>query len=162
MSIPSPWVRGLLAGLLGGIAWFLGIVLFFGAAQGLLTDPDLQSAKMLDAFTSEPLPRTNEAPWLLIAGLLGIGALWGWTYVWLSSAWPGAWWRRGLRFGVVAWVLMIPWFEFYLPWNVLHEPAALVALELVCWAGVVLGVGLAVAGTDALLRRPAPTNSERA
>ena len=82
-----------------------------------------------------------------------MGVLWGWVYVWLSGVWRVAWWKRGLRFGIVSWVLMAPWFEFYLPWNVLHEPAPLVLLELVCWAGVLLIVGLAIAGVDAALSR---------
>ncbi len=150
-----PWVRGILAGLAGGVAWFVGILLFFAPAQALLTDPDLQSAKFLTAFTAEPAPRTSDAPWLLVVGLLGIGVLWGWVYVWLSGTWAGAWWSRGLRFGVVGWALMAPWFEFYRPWNVLWEPAPLVALELACWAGVLLGVGLTIAGVEAALGRGA-------
>lgn len=47
---------------------------------------------------------------------------------------------------------MAPWFEFYLPWNVLREPAPLVVLELACWLGVMLLVGTAIAGVDAVLR----------
>jgi hypothetical protein len=43
---------------------------------------------------------------------------------------------------------MVPWFEFYLPWNVLWEPAPLVALA--CWAGVLLGVGLTTGLRQAL------------
>jgi len=153
MLTSSRWVRGLIAGLAGGLAWFVGTLLFFGPAQAILTDPKLQSAKLLDAFAGEPAPRTGDAPWLLAIMLLGIGVLWGWVYVWLSDAWPGAWWKRGLRFGVVGWVLMVPWFELYLPWNVLREPAPLVALELACWMGVLLGVGLTIAGVERALRR---------
>ncbi len=151
--IPAPWLRGLVAGLVGGVAWLVGILSFFGPAQALLTDPELQSAKFLAAVTADPQPRTVAAPWLLIVAVLGIGVLWGWVYVSLAGAWSGAWWKRGLRFGFVGWVLMVPWFEFYLPWNVLHEPAPLVALELVCWACVLLTVGLAIAGVDAALSR---------
>jgi hypothetical protein len=146
-------MRGLAAGLAGGLAWIAGMILFFAPAQILLTDPAIQSSKMLDAFTAEPAPRIGEAPWLLPVGVLVIGALWGWIYVWISSGWPAMWWKRGLRFGVVSWVLMAPWFEFYLPWNVLREPPSLVALELACWAGVMLAVGLSIAGVDAALRR---------
>ena len=153
MLISSSLVRGLIAGLAGGVAWFVGILLFFAPAQAVLTDPTLQSAKLLIAFTAEPLPRTSDVPWLLGVALLSIGVLWGWVYVWLSSVWSGAWWKRGLRFGVVGWILMAPWFEFYLPWNVLREPALLVALELACWAGVLLGVGLTISGVDAALSR---------
>ena len=146
-------MRGLFAGLAGGVAWILCMLLFFFPAQSILANPSLQSAKFLAAFTSEPLPRIDAAPWFLHAAVLSIGILWGWVYLWIASAWSGSWWKRGLRFGITAWVLMVPWFEFYLPWNVMHEPAPLVALELVCWAGVILGVGLTIAGVEAALAR---------
>jgi hypothetical protein len=149
----SPLLRGLVAGLCGGLAWLVGLVVFFGPAQAVLGDPALQSEKMLHAFHSEPGPRLSAAPWLLIVGLLIIGAMWGGIYVWLSRDWAGAWWRRGLRFGAVGWVLMVPWFEFYLPWNVLWEPPALVALEMACWAGVLATVGVTIAGVEGALRR---------
>lgn len=149
----AAWARGLIAGLAGGVAWLVGMLIFFGPAQSVLADPSLQSAKMLAAFTSEPLPRIDAAPWLLPAAILGVGVLWGWVFVSISSTWSAAWWKRGLRFGVIAWVLMAPWFEFYLPWNVLWEPAPLVALELACWAGVILFAGLAIAGVEAALAR---------
>ena len=160
--IPLPgvrlkWGRGVrasLAGLAGGVAWFLGILVMFGPAQAVLTDPNLQSAKMIAAFSPEPMaPRSHGSPWLVGAGLLCIGVLWGWVYAWIAAAWPGPWWKRGLRFGAVGWALMVPWFEFYLPWNVLLEPVALVALEMACWMGVLLWVGLAIAGVEAALPR---------
>ena len=153
MRVTSSWVRGLFAGLAGGLAWMVGLMVFFGPAQVILTDADLQSAKFLGAFTAEPLPKVSTTPWLLPLGLLAIGVLWGWVFVGLSRAWSGPWWRRGLQFGVAGWALMVPWFEFYLPWNVMHEPVALVALEMLCWALVLLGVGLTISGMETLLRR---------
>lgn len=151
------WLRGGLAGLAGGVTWFVTIMLFFGPAQIILADEELQSAKMLAAFTQEPLPRAADAPWILIVGLLTIGTLWGLVYTWLvhsGGLWRDAGWlKRGLRFGVTGWVLMVPWFAFYLPWNVLREPPLLVALEMVCWAGVLLSVGMTIAGTEHALRR---------
>jgi hypothetical protein len=152
MLASSPLLRGSIAGLAGGLAWFIGLLLFFGPAQIVLTNPDFQSPKMLEAFTADPLPRTVEAPWILIVGLLVIGMLWGLVYVRVSADWKDAWWKRGLRFGIIGWTLMAPWFAFYLPWNVLHEPAALAALELVCWAGVLLLVGLAIAWVEGRFR----------
>lgn len=148
----SIWFRGAIAGLAGGIAWLIGLVIFFGPAQGLLTDPGLQSVQMLAAFSGEPPPRTVASPGILVLGLLTIGLLWGCVYASLARAWADSWWRRGWRFSLVAWVLMVPWFEFYLPWNVLHEPAPLVLLELACWAGVLLVVGAAIAGVEQALR----------
>ncbi|HEX5043831.1 MAG TPA: hypothetical protein VFV75_13045 [Candidatus Polarisedimenticolaceae bacterium] len=146
-------MRGPLSGLAGGIAWIGAMLAIFGPAQRILTDPELQSAKFLEVFGGTPPPRMNEAPWIVIAGILAITTLWGWVYVGLSRSWTGAWWRRGLRFGGIAWVLMVPWFEFYLPWNVMREPAILVALEMACWLGVLLCVGVAIAGMERALRR---------
>ena len=153
MRIPF-WLRASIAGLAGGGAWFLGLILLFGPAQGVLTDPALQSAKMLHAFApGDDAPKAYAEPSLVICGLLVIGLAWGWVFAWISEGWGGRWWTRGLRFGLAAWVLMALWFEFYLPWNVLHEPAPLVALELALWLGVMLLVGLAIAGVNALFRR---------
>ena len=46
---------------------------------------------------------------------------------------------------------MVPWFEFYLPWNVMREPAPLVLLEMACWLGVRLGyLAMYLAGCGAL------------
>ncbi len=146
-------LRGPLAGLAGGLAWLLSMLAIFGPAQSILTDPARQSAKFLEVFAGTPPPRMSEAPWIVAAGIFAIATLWGCVYVGLSRSWTGAWWRRGLRFGGIAWVLMVPWFEFYLPWNVMREPALLVALEMACWLGVLLCVGLAIAGVERALRR---------
>jgi hypothetical protein len=154
----SRWTRGVAAGLAGGVAWLLGILIFFGPAQAILGDPRWQSEKMLAAFMEEPLPRAAEMPWVLPLGVLVIGTFWGWIYVWLTGpldpagGWGERWWRRGLRFAGVGWVLLVPWFAFFLPWNVLREPAPLVLLEMACWAGVLLVVGLAIAGVEQALR----------
>ncbi|MGH9870492.1 MAG: hypothetical protein ACREAA_20340 [Candidatus Polarisedimenticolia bacterium] len=153
MTVASRALRGALAGLAGGITWLIGIALVFGPAQAVLTNPDYQSAKMIAAFAEAPSPpRAFESPGLVVAGLLGIGVLWGCVFAWLASSWQGSWTGRGLRFGAVSWALMVPWFEFYLPWNVLREPAALVLLEMACWALVLIPVGLAISGVEALLR----------
>lgn len=141
-------LRALAAGLAGGVAWMLALTLLFGPAQAVLADPAHQSEKFLTVMAQlEPLPRVADAPWILPAGLLVIGMIYGVTYGFVRRAFPGrAWWKKGLAFGAVAWALMVPWFEFYLPWNVMHEPARLVLLEMACWAGVLLIVGLTIAG----------------
>jgi hypothetical protein len=148
----SMWFRGATAGLAGGAAWVIGIMLFFGPAQVILTDPQWQSEKMLAAFTDEPRPRIDEAPWAMLIALSAIGVLWGLVFAWLARDSIVPWWKRGLRFAVVSWVLMVPWFQFYLPWNVLREPAPLVLLEMACWAGVLLCVGVTIAGVEHALR----------
>jgi hypothetical protein len=81
------------------------------------------------------------------AGLLTIGTLFGIVYHAVRRAFSGQpWWKKGLQFGLVSWALMVPWFEFYLPWNVMHEPVLLVMLEMGLWLVVLAIVGIATAG----------------
>ncbi|MDX1547579.1 MAG: hypothetical protein R3247_11355 [Rhodothermales bacterium] len=141
-------LRTLGAGIAGGLAWIGAMLLLFGPAQTLLANPAYQSEKFLFVVGElEPLPRAAGAWWILVVGLLALGMLYGVVYRVVRPAFAGRpWWRRGVGFGAVAWALMVPWFEFYLPWNVMHEPALLVLLEGVLWLGVMLLVGLAIAG----------------
>lgn len=141
MSAP----RIVAAGTAAAFAWCVGIVVVFGPAQALLADPERQSAKFLAAFSEPPLPRMAEQPVVLPIGLLVVGLAHALAYRWVGRTLPGPGWRRGLAFGVLAWALMVPWFEFYLPWNVLREPLPLVLLEAACWFLVLLGVGLTTA-----------------
>jgi hypothetical protein len=142
--------RSSIAGLAGGLAWYMGLQVIFGAVQGILSNPNLQSQKMMAAFADT---RSSENPSIVLFGLLTIGLVWGWVYGAVSRAWMVVWWQRGLRFALLSWALMVPWFEFYLPWNVLREPNALVMLEMVCWAGVMTVVGLTIAGVEQVLAR---------
>jgi hypothetical protein len=142
--------RSSVAGLVGGLAWYVGLQVIFGAFQGILSNPNLQSQKMMAAFADT---RSSENPGIVLFGLLTIGLVWGWVYGAVSRAWMVVWWQRGLRFALLSWALMVPWFEFYLPWNVLREPNALVMLEVVCWAGVMTVVGLTIAGVEQALAR---------
>lgn len=142
-------IRGILSGLAGGLAWLLGLTVFFGPAQRVLADPNRQSEKFLRVFSEiEPLPRTVN-PSVLIAGLLVIGTIHGLVYAYLSGRLPGGVIRRGATFGVIAWALMTPWFEFYLPWNVMHEPMPLVLLEAGLWLLVQLLVGITISTVHA-------------
>jgi hypothetical protein len=149
MSLAN-WLRSSVAGLAGGLAWYVGLQVIFGAAQGILSNPNLQSQKMMAAFTDT---QASGNPIIIVIGLLTIGLVWGWVYMAVSRAWMVVWWQRGLRFALLSWALMVPWFEFYLLWNVLREPNALVLLEMVCWAGVMTVVGLTIAGVEQVLAR---------
>src|SRR5262245_43361002 len=123
----------LLAGIAGGVAWILAMLAFLGPAQAVLVDPARQSAKFLKVFGEiEPLPKVADQPWILPVGLLVIATIHAAVYGCIREGLQGGKLRRGLKFGFVAWALMAPWFEFYLPWNVMHEPPLLVALELLC------------------------------
>ena len=140
-------IRTIFTGLAGGIAWIAGMVLFFGPAQAILADPALQSEKFYGVM-ADPInpPRMVEAFWIVPAGLMVLGFIYAMVFTIIERGLPGHTpTRRGLAFGVIAWALAFTWFEFYLPWNVMREPAALVALELACWLGVMLLLGLSVA-----------------
>jgi len=124
------------------------MTLLFGPAQMILANPDYQSQKFLSVVGQlEPLPRATGTWWILPVGLLALGVIYGVVYHFVRKAFSEKpWWNKGLRFGSVAWALMVPWFEFYLPWNVMREPALLVLLEMILWLGVLLAVGIAIAG----------------
>ena len=134
--------------LAASIGWFVGMSLAFGPAQTILANPSYQSAKFLSIFsTVGPPPRIDTPP--EFAGLLLVLGLF------IALAWrlhrpdPGTpAWRRGLRFGLLAWLIMVPWFELYLPWNALHEPMPLVLLEAACWWATLTCSALAMAFVD--------------
>ncbi len=133
------------SGIAGGLAWQAGMLVFFGPAQIVLASPSYQSGKLNAVFqTLAPLPRTHDQPWLLLPGLIGISCIYVVVYDSVRHALKGSVWRRAVRFGTILWAVMVPWFEFYLPWNVLHEPPLLVLLECLCWFGVMQFVALAI------------------
>lgn len=137
--------RWLSSAAAGTVAWFAGIAIFFGPAQLLLTSPHLQSAKMIGAFTEPPLPHIVEAPWIFPLGLFLVNLCVAAAYRLVRSSLNGSVWARGRKFGLLLWLVAIPWFEFYLPFNVLREPLPLVFLELACWFLTLQLVGHAVA-----------------
>jgi len=136
-------IRLLASGLAAAAAWCAGLLLIFGPLQSILADPERQSAKFLAAFNEPPLPRATDHFAILPLGILCIGMIYALTFAWLGPKLPGSSWRKGLCFGLISWALMVPWFEFYLPWNVMREPFGLVLVEALAWLGVLLGVGLA-------------------
>jgi hypothetical protein len=135
-----------LSGLVGGIVWWLGMVIIFGSVQFILADPIVQSAKFNAVFqTLAPLPRSSTNPWIVPLGLMAFALIDAWIYSIIRSAFGPTILKRGAFFGLILFLVMTPWFEFYLPWNVMWEPAPLVALEVLCWFGVMQLVGQAIA-----------------
>lgn len=142
--------RELLTLALCGQVWLLGIRLFFvySGAQQILADPERQSAKFLDAFMrSEPLPRMATEPWILEKGMFLVGCCAAAALIFLNGKWAAVWWKKGLQFGCLLWAVAIPWFEFYLPYNVMHEPVGLVLLETALWLLTLQTVGFFVSFT---------------
>lgn len=124
MRTPLQWTRALLAGAVGGIA--------FVAALFLL-------------FTEIPPPRTTSDLGLVLAGVVPFGLLHGLVFAALAPTLPGRGWRKGLSFGILLWLLMILWFEFFVLLSVMHPPWLLFGLELGLWLLVNLVEGTAIA-----------------
>jgi hypothetical protein len=97
-----------------------------------------------------------ESPAILPAGLLLVGLGASAAYAIIGPRLGGGTARRGAIFGALAWLLMVPWFEFYLPYNVMREPLALAILEAFLWALALQVVSQAVAWTDRALARRSP------
>jgi len=136
--------RVILTGVVAAVVWFAGMQIVFGPAQGILANPEYQSQKFLTVFTQlEPLPKIAVQPFAFYLGFLFVGIAFSLGYHLVNRHMSGKKLRKGLLFGFVAWLLMIPWFEFYLPWNVMHEPVLLVFFEMILWLVVLIGVSLA-------------------
>ena len=137
-------VRIVRAALAGAIAWWVGLNYIFGAAQVVLADPGMQSAKMNAIYEMQPPARIATHPWLLPVAMLVIALTQTLVFAYLRRSLPNGRLLRGLAFGAIAWALFVPWFEFYIPWSLMLEPTALVLLEMLCWAGVLGLVGVAI------------------
>ncbi len=136
-------LRIFLTGILVTVVWYVGIILVFGPAQSILADPAYQSQKFLEVFTEmEPLPRMYLQPVAFYFGFLIVGICFSGAYHLIGRHLPGKTLRKGAFFGFGAWLLINPWFEFYLPWNVMHEPIRLVLLEMVLWFIVLMLVSI--------------------
>jgi hypothetical protein len=126
-----------------GMLWYYTLQLFFvwSGAQRILGNPEYQSAKFINNFIQEPLPRMADQVFLY-KGFFVIGIFIAMAFSILNTFLKGMWWKRGLTFGALHWLIMVPWFEFYLPYNVMLEPLSLVLLEGTLWLGVALTMGL--------------------
>lgn len=146
-------LRTLLAGLAGGLALNLAMLLTFRLlgfgwqGGGILLDPARQSEKLIAVWTRlEPLPLVVAKPAPIIIGLFIFVQVHAFFYRWLSPAWPPGVWPRGLRLALLIFVLSFLFWEFFTPFNQFGEPWPLIALELLFWAAIALAEGLAVAG----------------
>ncbi|MDF1602469.1 hypothetical protein [Nocardioides sp. YIM 152315] len=147
----NPSLRTILAGLAGGLAFVLGTFMTFrllGGAQegrqGLLFDPETQSAKVIAVWKEiEPLPRITETPLLILGGLLLLGIAYAVLYRALSPGWPAGTHRRAVRMALVIWLGGV-FAELMGPFNVLHSPLALSALSVLFWAVCAVLEGYAI------------------
>lgn len=141
----AKWLRYLLLFSGTGIVWYYAMQLFFvwSGAQSILGNQHYQSTKFIKTFVEyEPLPYMAFDKWFVLKGLVIVGALSALAFVISGQGIKGNRTARGLKFGLVHWLLMTPWFEFYLPYNVMHEPGLLVLLECALWLCVAIVTGM--------------------
>lgn len=131
-------LRKLFALITTGAVWYLAFNLCFvwSGAQRILGDPERQSAKFIKAFVEyQPLPRMTDVT-ILWKGFFLCGVLSAAAFLLAGNAPERPWWKHALRFAVIHWLIMVPWFEFYLPYNVMNEPLPLVLFEAGIWFAV--------------------------
>lgn len=128
------------------LAWLGGMFLLFGPAQAILANPAYQSDKFLQMFFAvPPAPRTTTHFMPLLLGVLLVCSVLVGVYAQVRAALTGGVWQRGLRYGLLTWAVMVPWFEFYLPYNVCHVPLHLVLLDAAIWWVIHEFVGVVIA-----------------
>jgi hypothetical protein len=144
--------RTIVAGLVGGAAMnFVMFVTFrllgFGAnADGILLDPALQSAKVIDVWTKiEPLPLVVNSPAPIIAGIFLFGIVHAYLFRSIRLAWHAGVARRGLSLALLVFLMTFLFWEFFTPYNQLGEPLKLIVLELLFWALIAFADGFAIA-----------------
>ena len=137
--------RRIIGCLTTGIIWCAFMKLFFivSGAQQILADPARQSTKFLKVFMEyQPLPRMATDGGIVWEGFFICGFLTTCVFLIVNNALKGSWPKKGIVFGLMHWALMTPWFEFYLPYNVMNEPLSLVLLECLLWLLTLVCTGL--------------------
>ena len=144
--------KTILAGIAGGVAMNVVMLLTFRLlgfgwnGGGILLESPLQSAKLVAVWTTiEPIPLVVDRPLPIVAGIVLFGIFHAWVYRQTAPQWPVGVMNRGLRFALVVFVMTFLFWEFFTPFNMFGEPLSLLALELVFWACIAVGDGLAIA-----------------
>lgn len=144
--------RALLAGLAGGLAFNLAMLLTFRLTgfgwngDGFLLNTDWQSAKLIAIWTKlEPLPLVVNRPETILPVLVLFSIGHAFVYRWLAPAWPDGVVPRALRYGGLTFFLTFAFWELFTPVNMFGEPLWLVAIELVFWATIAFAEAFAIA-----------------
>ncbi len=133
-SMGASFYRVILAGLFGGLALNLGMLITFrwvgfGAVWTQI----------------EPIPLAVSNPLLFAVWLALYGMAHAFIYRWLSPLWPKGIVKRGLRFSFLVFFFSYTFFEFFTPYAMFGEPPLLLALELFFWLIISLFEGLTIA-----------------
>ena len=129
------WIAGLVGGVVASIVAFLVAgALFLGVGGPILFNPDLQSAKLIAVWQEiEPLPVMSTNMPVFMVGVALLGLLQGGVFAWIIKGLPEPTLKRGSGFGLVLFLLIATYFEFFTPYNLFGEPLPLIALELFFW-----------------------------
>jgi len=141
----SKVIRSIILLVTAGAVWrcFMRLFFIYSGAQSILADPARQSGKFLKAFMEyEPLPRMATDGSTIWKGFFVCGLLAAIAFIIVNEKMKAGWLHRGVVFGLVHWLLMTPWFEFYLPYNVMNEPLPLVLFEALLWFATLLLTGV--------------------
>jgi len=141
-------VSGLAGGAAFGVALFLTFGLFGGARTGqtgLLFNPAFQSHKVIAVWKEiQPLPWLITTPGLILGGAVVLAVGNAFIYRSVAPAWPASTASRVWRLALVIWAMGPVFFEFFGPFNLLHEPPYLTAIELTFWGVAALAEALVV------------------
>ena len=132
VSTERRWVRGILggvAGILAAGAVSFPLLLIVGPAT--VFNKELQSPKLTAVWDDlKPAPLMMSAPISFGLALAVLGAAQGVAFVLVASAMPRGVVKRGLKYGLILWLLSNLAFEILGPFNLLAEPVPLVLVEL--------------------------------
>jgi hypothetical protein len=145
-------MRTLIAGLAGGVAMNLAMLLTFRTigfgwdGQGILLTHPAQSEKLIAVWTTiEPLPLVAVDPLPIVLGLILFAIGHAFVYKWLSAGWPTGVAARALRLAGLIFFMTFLFWEFFTPFNQFGEPLPLIAIELVFWAIIACAEAFAIA-----------------
>jgi hypothetical protein len=120
--------------------------IFYTAAMPLLFNAQYQSKKVLDVYqTIQPLPLLTTNIGIFLAGSLIVAITRNLVFTRLYNGIPGIGIRKGLAWGLVVWLIMIIYAEFYTAVNLLGEPLYLAVFESLLQLPVFLAEGAVVA-----------------
>ncbi|HED30665.1 MAG TPA: hypothetical protein ENN50_03025 [Prosthecochloris aestuarii] len=144
--------KTLLAGILGGIATNLAMLLTFRTigfgwdGKGFLLTSPIQSEKLIAIWTEiEPLPMIVNNPLPIMLGLVLFGVGHAFIYRSIAVAWPAGFRPRAVRMSGLIFFMTYLFWEFFTPFNQFGEPLQLIAIELVFWAVIAVAEGTSIA-----------------
>ena len=143
--------RIILAGIAGGMAMNITMLLTFRLlgfgwnGGGILLEASSQSEKLIAVWTKlEPLPLVVNTPAPIIIGIILFGIFHAYLFNWISPVLPKGIFNAGIKFGLMLFVMVFLFWEFFTPFNMFDEPLHLIALELAFWACIAIADGLAI------------------